>query len=303
MTDMKPTLPGDLAWRAMRMAEAPVAAELAITCETHFLGEAFVDEADVVGEWSRPGMDFEADTRGVYDGRTLVAATEVGQGEQINLDVRPSHFGRGIGTALADWAENAATDRGVTQVTQFIAASDIAGAEILRTRGYQPTYTDWILRMDQGVALQRHGLPGDVAISPFAMTDATAAHEVIEDAFGNWEGRARRTYDDWARQNLQRTGTDPATFRVARVGKEVIGVCVIHDGDGKAWVHQLAVRSAWRGRGIGQELLAETYEAARARGLPVGELSTDSRTGAVGLYQRLGMRVVAQMENWKKDLD
>lgn len=286
----------------MRMDEAAEAAELAATCERHFLGEAFVEEADVVGEWSRPGMDFTSGTRGVYDDGLLVAGVEVDQRELIYLDVRPSHFGRGIGTALADWAEAIAVERGVNQINQFTAAPDVAGSEILQARGYLPTYTDWILRMDEGVPLKRHELPPDVTITAFTLDDAIAVHEVIEEAFSSWEGRIPRSYEDWAQQNLERAGTDPSTFRVAKAGGDIVGVCVVHDGDGKAWVHQVAVRSDRRGQGIGQELLAETFEAARRRGLPVGELSTDTRTGAVGLYERLGMHIVAQLENWRKDL-
>lgn len=286
----------------MRMDEASSAAELVAICERHFLGEAFVDETDVVGEWSRPGMDFAVDTRGIFEAGRLVAAAEVDHREHVLVDVLPSHLGRGIGTALADWAEPVAAERGAARINQFVAASDAAGAAILRARGYTPTHTDWILRMDEKVPLQRHDLPADVSIHAFTLDDAAAVHELVEDAFAGWDGRLRRTYEDWAQQNLERDGTDPSTFRVAKAGGDVVGVCVVHDGGGKVWVHQLAVREERRGQGIGQELLAETFEAGRRRGLPVGELSTDSRTGAVGLYERLGMHIVAQVENWKKDL-
>lgn len=302
MIVMEPALPEALECRPMRMNEASAAAGLLATCETHFFGEAFVDEADVIGEWSRLGMDFAADTRGVYDGGKLIAAGEIDQRQQVFVDVLPSHLGLGIGSALADWAEATAAERGAARINQFVAAPDLAGAAILRARGYTPTHTDWILRLDADVPLQRHTLPADTGIQPFTLDDAAAVHEVIEGAFADWDGRLRRSYEDWAHQNLERVGTDPSTFRVAKAGGEVVGVCVVHDGDGKAWVHQLAVREDRRGEGIGQELLAETFEAGRRRGLPVGELSTDTRTGAVGLYERLGMRIVAQLENWRKEL-
>jgi mycothiol synthase len=302
MIAMELVLPDGLECRPLRMDEAPAVAELAAACEQHFLDEAFVEEADLAGEWARPSMDFAADTRGVYEDGLLVAGAELDHREQIYVDVRPSHLGRGIGSALGDWALGLAMERRLSQVNQLVPTSDLAGAEILRARGYRPAYTDWFLRMDPEVPLIRHELPEAVTIDAFTTADASAVHEVIEEAFSSWAGRAPRTYDDWAQQNLQREGTDPSTFRVARAGGDVIGVCVVHDGEGKAWVHQLAVSAAWRGHGIGQELLAETYAAGRARGLPVGELSTDSRTGALGLYERLGMRIVAQLENWTKQL-
>jgi mycothiol synthase len=301
MISMEPVLPETLVCRPLRMDEAPEAAGLTRACEKHFLGEAFVEEEDVIGEWSRPEMDFAADTRGVYDAGQLVAAVEL-EREQVYLDVLPSHLGRGIGSALADWVEAAAIQRGVQRVSQFVAVRDVDGSRILRARGYAPTYTDWILRMDEGTSLHHHRIPPDVRIETFTDGDGTAVHALIEAAFSGWEGRPSRSYEDWERQNLHREGTDPLTFRVARAGNEIVGACVVHDGDGKAWVHQVAVRNDRRGQGIGQELLAATFEAARRRGLPVGELATDSRTGALGLYERLGMRIVAQLENWRKPL-
>ncbi len=51
------------------------------------------------------------------------------------------------------------------------------------------------------------------------------------------------------------------------------------------------------------ELLAETFPAARDRGLTEGGLSTDTRTGALGLYQRLGMEVQHTIDCWTLDLD
>ena len=38
------------------------------------------------------------------------------------------------------------------------------------------------------------------------------------------------------------------------------------------------------------------------RGLSAGGLSTDTRTGALDLYLRLGMRVLHTVHNWSRDL-
>ena len=66
---------------------------------------------------------------------------------------------------------------------------------------------------------------------------------------------------------------------------------------------QLATRRTHRGRGVAQRLLAETFAAARERGLPQGGLSTDTRTGALDLYLRLGMEVRHTVDCWTLDLD
>ena len=53
---------------------------------------------------------------------------------------------------------------------------------------------------------------------------------------------------------------------------------------------------------MAQQLLAEAYAAARDRGLPHAGLSTDTRTGALDLYLRLGMRVLFSLDNYELDL-
>ena len=40
----------------------------------------------------------------------------------------------------------------------------------------------------------------------------------------------------------------------------------------------------------------------REHGATVSELNTDSRTGALGLYEKVGMRVVSSYTNYVKDL-
>ena len=46
-------------------------------------------------------------------------------------------------------------------------------------------------------------------------------------------------------------------------------------------------------------MLADAYAAARARGIRHAGLGTDTRTGALDLYLRLGMRVTFTLNNWQ----
>nr|WP_143427096.1 GNAT family N-acetyltransferase [Georgenia soli] len=47
----------------------------------------------------------------------------------------------------------------------------------------------------------------------------------------------------------------------------------------------------------GRALLADAFQRAREQGATRSELATDSRTGALGLYQRVGMEVTAVWVN------
>jgi ribosomal protein S18 acetylase RimI-like enzyme len=67
-------------------------------------------------------------------------------------------------------------------------------------------------------------------------------------------------------------------------------------------VDQVAVRRDQRGLGLARALLVDAFERARARGATVSELSTDSRTGALGLYEHVGMSVTQTWRHWMTDL-
>ena len=59
------------------------------------------------------------------------------------------------------------------------------------------------------------------------------------------------------------------------------------------YVPALAVRRDQRGRGLARALLADCFGVAREHGASRSELATDSRTGALGLYERVGMAVTS----------
>ena len=87
---------------------------------------------------------------------------------------------------------------------------------------------------------------------------------------------------------MLRVVTDP--------GGEVVGVVVIvlaGDALDEGYVDQLAVRRDQRGRGLARALLADAFAAARERGASRSTLATDSRTGALGLYEKVGMEVTS----------
>ena len=64
-----------------------------------------------------------------------------------------------------------------------------------------------------------------------------------------------------------------------------------------AFIARLATTKDQRGRGLAQALLVDAFAVGRAHGAVRSELSTDSRTGALGLYERVGMRVTSTWVN------
>jgi ribosomal protein S18 acetylase RimI-like enzyme len=74
----------------------------------------------------------------------------------------------------------------------------------------------------------------------------------------------------------------------------VVGVAlVIMAGEAadEAYIDRLAVRQDQRHRGLAQALLVDAFARGREHGATRSALSTDSRTGALSLYEKVGMEV------------
>ncbi|WP_019144699.1 GNAT family N-acetyltransferase [Aeromicrobium massiliense] len=268
------------------------------------VGETMLDPDDLDGLWRDPTFDPESDSLLVTHGGRPVAFGAVFQDTYARIAVLPEHRGRGIGTSLARWAEARQRQRGLDRCQQEAFAGDAQTIALLQARGYQHVYDSWLLELPSDATITQRGLPPGIEVRPMRAGEERAVHAVIEEAFGEWEHRAGRSFESWAALLLDRPGMTEDHLLVATHGGEVVGACVGMDGerDDEIWVAQLAVRRSHRGQGIAQQLLAVAYGRARERGLPRGRLETDSRTGALTLYERLGMRVTLAFRNYRLDL-
>jgi ribosomal protein S18 acetylase RimI-like enzyme len=70
-------------------------------------------------------------------------------------------------------------------------------------------------------------------------------------------------------------------------------MAVVRMGPGGGYIARLATNKDQRGRGLAQSLLVDAFREAVAHGAERCELSTDSRTGALGLYEKVGMVVTS----------
>jgi ribosomal protein S18 acetylase RimI-like enzyme len=107
---------------------------------------------------------------------------------------------------------------------------------------------------------------------------------------------------------VETSGYDPELWFVAEADGAVAGIslCRMQDsGDPRhGWVSILGVLPAFRRRGLGAALLRHTFAVFAARGCTRVSLGVDaeSTTGAVRLYERVGMRQVRRADTWEKAL-
>ena len=285
-------LPAGLTARPLDLGDARAVFEVMAAQEQHDTGAVEIEEADIVGDWQRPSFDVAASTLGVFDGERLVAYAEVGGEQRSDAAVHPAYRGRGVGTALAGWVRDTARARGETRVGMSVPQGS-PGDRLLAALGYSVRWESWVLELPPGRHVEPQPLPPGWSLRT-AGTEAErrAVHAVIEDAFLEWSERARRSYEDFEAATVRRPGSEPWQLRaVVDPDGEVVGACSTIMAGEVGYVDQLAVRRDHRGRGLARALLADAFAGARAHGATRSELSTDSRTGALGLYRRLGMEV------------
>ena len=297
---MRTFAPGLLA-RPLIQSDAQATCELLAEAERVDLGFSTVDVDDVIADWQRPSFDLATDSMGVFEQERLVGCIEVYKGSRALGAVHPKHRHRGIGTALVAWSEaNARSKEAATLAHAMPEAS--TGPDLLRRRGYQQRWTAWILKIRPDAILGDRNLPPGVTIRPMQAGEEHATYRVVEDAFNEWEGRLPNSYDDWAATTLRRPGFEPWHLLVATQDRELVGVCNLWVNGPNAWVSELAVRRDQRGRGLGRLLLIDAFDRGRTAGATSFELATDSRTGALSLYQRVGMHIAATFLHFTLDL-
>ena len=296
-------LPPGLAARPLALDDAPGVARLVAAAEEHDVGEALIELEDIVSEWQRPAFDLSSEAVGITSGDELVAVAEVYAGRRADASVHPAWRGRGIGSWLVAWTEDLARRRGGQRIGQTVPANSDA-EELLRARGYEPRWTSWMLLLPEEAPVPERPLPDGYAIRPFRPgAEDRVVHRVIEDAFNEWQDRDPTSFEDWAAVVTGRPGFLPELLTVVTDPEDdVVGACVLNLSDGEAsdaFVHHLAVRRDRRGLGLGQALLADAFGRARSVGATRCELSTDSRTGALGLYEKVGMVVTNTWRHWR----
>jgi GNAT superfamily N-acetyltransferase len=139
-------------------------------------------------------------------------------------------------------------------------------------------------------------LPAGYVVREADASEYDQVWNVQEDAFLEWSDRDRESFEDWRSAVLGRPGFEPWNLRVVvDPAGAVVAMAWLQLGLDTAYIARLATRKDERGKGLAQALLVDSFAVGRAHGATRSELSTDSRTGALSLYEKVGMVVTS---NW-----
>ncbi len=135
----------------------------------------------------------------------------------------------------------------------------------------------------------------DVDIRPAAASDVPAIRAVVADAYGHYVERMGRTPAPMTANYEQIVGD--GTMLVLTVGGVVAGLTVLKMGADHLLVSNVAVASAYQGRGFGRSLLDHAEMRASREG--IGELrlfTNELMHENVAIYTKLGWEEYGRAE-------
>lgn len=231
--------------------------------------------------------------------------------------VVPEWRGQGIGTAMLRRAEDriqrAAASQHPGEKAELAAnasSTEVEATELVLHEGYRPAYTVVEMRLDFSA---QAGVPGASLPPGVVLRPVTAAHLMpialsVGEAYRGEYGAGRYDSSSGPEEfcaELRGARHDPALWKVAWVGDQVVGQVLSVIERGRAEVFEVSVRPAWRRRGLGRALLGHGLQAIHERGITEARLHTrdDFRTRAIDLYLEVGFRIVKEFPRYRKPLD
>ena len=309
-------LPSGCTLRPPVMADAQGVADLIAARDIADYGSTDASVEEVQNYWEAPRFDLQQDARLIVASDGLIVGYEEvypRSDERLEYDgyVHPRETGRGFGTLLLRWAEERARQRVAEMQTtgQVIlrgntAAVDQNASAMFKAEGFASVRQFWRMEVEMTSPPDWPAWPAGITVRAMRLEhDERVVHAVIEEAFADHWGYVPRSFEDWEQAVLQSDGFDSALTFMAFDGHEVAGVVVNRYRD-IAWVWQLAVRRAWRKRGLGLALLLHSFNEFYQRGDRAVGLGVDAQslTGATRLYEKAGMRVTRRVDTYEKVL-
>jgi ribosomal protein S18 acetylase RimI-like enzyme len=204
--------------------------------------------------------------------------------------------------ALLKHIESQAREERLEQLTFVIPSWDEAACRQYEHAGFELTNEVLEMEVELDGELQEPRLPDGVTLRTYTSADAHAVRGLLDDAYLGWDATyIPLTHEDWLAFMTEHDSFDPECWFLAERDGELVGVCLNWK---EGWVKDVAVSPAARGRGLGEALLRHSFVRLYERGVRKVGLKVDAGnpTGAVSLYERVGMRVAKRHRAYVKKL-
>lgn len=241
------------------------------------------------------------------EGRLVASATYGVHGEAANVRGFVAAKGRGLGTEILERGEVFARAEGVEKILAGAAEPDAKARALFESRGYREVRRFYEMAIELTEEPTAPVVPAGLVVDELRDDEYETFYEALNEAFAeHWEWHPQ-PYEGWLeRRRGQHRDEDGPIWFVVRDGDELAAV-TRNDLSvaGGGYVGAIGVRPAWRGKGLAKALLQRTFAEFWRRGTTRVTLDVDSQnaTGAVALYERVGMHVDACGVAFEKTLE
>ena len=296
-------LPKGFLIRAPGHDDAEAVADLMRACDIANFGEPDTTVEDIRDDWRAPDFDLSRDawvldgSGGALAGFAWLRVRRPEAELDADFNIRPGGRVEAMGPALLTRIDGRARERaGGHDCILWVPAPSVDGAKraLLDRSGYIDVRTFFRMGIDLAEpTTRRPRAPNAIEIRRVRLgIDDRAIHATIEDAFSGHFRHAPRTFEEWWAARTGHAQFDPDLWFLAWDGDRVAGALVGYDFVEIGFIRELGVLTSWRGRGVGTALLLHAFERFKARGQLRISLGVDAQNeSAVGLYERIGMRV------------
>jgi len=260
-------------------------------------------DAHEVASWLRdPDLSHENLRVLEEDGRIVGYGDVATRGDILYADLAAP----GRWEQLIDWAEGQVAALGLKTASLY-APHEHELAHIAEARGYEKRRESLTMEIafDE---LPPAGDFGGLELRTYRDDDHDAVIAALNDAFSEDPFSQEVTAARFRERFLGRHDFDPTLWFLAWDGDDLAGFALdypqLGTDVGLGHVNWLGVRKPWRRRGLAEALLRQSFRELYARGKHRTALGVDAQnvTGALRLYERVGMHAIHRFGTWQKDL-
>jgi mycothiol synthase len=193
-------------------------------------------------------------------------------------------------------------------VRVVVQGDDAMLREVVEGAGWRRIRSSYQMRIELSDDAPEPTWPEGISVRTMEPGEERRVYEANNAAFADhWDFHAQ-SFEGWSSDAFGRENSDPTLIWLAEEGNELAGLSANgwhFSGDPQfGWIGSLGVRPEWRRRGLATALLYQSFRDFRRRGATRVGLGVDAQntTGAVELYERVGMHVARRNDTYEKRL-
>ncbi len=326
MTTHLPPLPTGFTSRHASLDDADLAAEMGKQYSLATSGFADIDAESLRNMWQSPNFDPAQDVYLVFSSQGQL----VGYYETWANNIPPVHpylwgaidvnfHNLGIGTHMLAWAE-ARTRQLLDKVPPAARVAPVASFErrvtnaktLFENNGWNYLRSSYSMQIDMEAAPPAPELPAGITLQTYRPELAEAIYRTVDEAFRDHFGHIDQPFEvglaRFKKTMIEDPLFDPSLWYLAMNGDEIVATSLCRpqawDDPQCGYISSLGVRRAWRKHGLGLALLHQSFGEFYRRGKRKVSLGVDALniTGALRLYEKAGMRVIRQFDQYEKEI-